>query len=136
MAITPLPTPPSRDDPTNFSARGDAFLGALPDFATEANALAVDVNADAVSAAADAALAEAARIAAVGAANYKGDYAAGTTYQVGQSVSYSSKIWIAKTVNTGVTPVEGSNWTELKSSSPPFEDPIVLGQIHAIALSF
>lgn len=136
MAITPLPTPPSRNDPTNFSARGDAFLGALPAFATEANALAVDVNADAVSAAADAATAEAAKTAAVGAANYKGDYAAGTTYQVGQSVSSGGKIWIAKTINTGITPVEGANWTELKSSSPPFQDPIVLAQVQAISLSF
>ena len=44
MAITPLPTPPSRNDPTNFATRADAFLGALPTFGTEANALAVDVN--------------------------------------------------------------------------------------------
>ena len=45
MPITPLPTPvPSRADPANFAARGDAFLGALPTFATEANALAVEVN--------------------------------------------------------------------------------------------
>jgi hypothetical protein len=44
MAITPLPTPPSRSDPANFADRGDAFLGALPTFTTEANALAVDVN--------------------------------------------------------------------------------------------
>lgn len=43
--ITPLPTPPSRQDPTNFSTRADAFLGALPDFATQANALQADVNA-------------------------------------------------------------------------------------------
>jgi len=50
MAITPLPTPPSRDDPTNFATRADAFLGALPDFATEANALQVDVNAKQVTA--------------------------------------------------------------------------------------
>lgn len=54
MAITPLPPAPSRDDPANFSTEADAFLGALPDFATEANALAVDVNADAVAAAASA----------------------------------------------------------------------------------
>jgi len=136
MAITPLPTPPSRDDPTNFATRADAFLGALPDFATEANALAVDVNADAVSAAADAATAQASAVAAAGAANYKGDYAAGTTYQVGQSVSSGGKIWIAKTINLGVTPVEGANWTELKSSSPPFQDLIVLAQVQAISLSF
>lgn len=42
--ITPLPTPPTRQDPANFSARGDAFLGALPQFQFEANALANEVN--------------------------------------------------------------------------------------------
>ena len=44
MAITPLPTPPSRSDPENFADRADAFLAALPDFGTEANALSVEVN--------------------------------------------------------------------------------------------
>lgn len=44
MPITALPTPPSRDDPANFSSRADAFLGALPAFGTEANALASDVT--------------------------------------------------------------------------------------------
>lgn len=42
--ITPLPTPPTRQDPANFSARGDSFLGALPQFQVEANALASEVN--------------------------------------------------------------------------------------------
>ena len=42
--ITPLPTPPTRQDPANFPARGDAFLGALPQFQAEANALANEVN--------------------------------------------------------------------------------------------
>lgn len=50
MTITALPTPPSRSDPANFAARGDALLGALPTFVTEANALASAVNADKVSA--------------------------------------------------------------------------------------
>ena len=44
MAITALPTPPSRQDPTSFNDRADAFLGALPLFQTEANALQTDVN--------------------------------------------------------------------------------------------
>jgi hypothetical protein len=44
MAISPLPTPPSRNDPTNFATRADAFLGALPTFQSEANALQTDVN--------------------------------------------------------------------------------------------
>ena len=44
MAITPLPTPPTRNDPSTFSTRADAFLGALPTFVTEANTLSTDVN--------------------------------------------------------------------------------------------
>jgi hypothetical protein len=45
MTITALPTPPTRSDPATFAARGDAFMTALPTFATEANALAADVTA-------------------------------------------------------------------------------------------
>ena len=85
MAITPLPTPPSRDDPTNFATRADAFLGALPDFATEANALAVSVNADAVSADADATAAAASAAAATAAANVT-KWVSGTTYTEGAVV--------------------------------------------------
>lgn len=48
--ITALPTPPSRDDPANFSSRADAFLGALPDFVTEANTVAGEVNSNASTA--------------------------------------------------------------------------------------
>jgi len=48
--ITALPTPPSRDDPANFRARADAFMAALPTFATEANTVAGEVNANATTA--------------------------------------------------------------------------------------
>jgi len=81
MAITALPTPPSRQDPANFSDRADAFLGALPTFTTEANALAADVNADeisanaaAVSATASAASASASEANISALANFKGDW--------------------------------------------------------------
>ena len=50
MPITALPIPPSRSDPANFATRADAFLGALPTFATEANAQAAIVDAQALSA--------------------------------------------------------------------------------------
>jgi hypothetical protein len=50
MAITPLPSAPSRADPVNFSARADALLTALPTFVTETNALAASITAGASSA--------------------------------------------------------------------------------------
>lgn len=116
--ITPLPTPPSRSQsPTTFSTDADAFLGALPDFQSEANAqadyldgIADDVAADATAAAASALAAENAANIAAAVADYQGAYNAGTTYQIGQSVSYGGNLYVANTINTGVTPVDGANW--------------------------
>lgn len=48
--ITLLPEPPSRADPTNFPARADDFLGALPTFAIETNTVASEVNENALTA--------------------------------------------------------------------------------------
>jgi hypothetical protein len=62
MSITALPTPPTRSDPATFAARGDAFMVALPTFATEANVLQTDVNAKQAAAAVSAAAAQADRI--------------------------------------------------------------------------
>lgn len=50
MAITPLPTPPDRSAPSTFSALADAFIAALPNFVTEANALAIAMNLNATTA--------------------------------------------------------------------------------------
>ena len=45
MAISALPTPPSRaNSPSDFATKADALLGALPTFVTEANDLQADVN--------------------------------------------------------------------------------------------
>ena len=62
MAITALPTPPTRSDPATFAARGDAFMTALPTFVTEANALQTDVNAKQAAAAVSANAAQVDRI--------------------------------------------------------------------------
>lgn len=42
--ITALPPAPSRADPANFSDEADALLGALDEFVTETNAVAVAMN--------------------------------------------------------------------------------------------
>ena len=57
MAMTPLAAAPSRSNPTNFAARGDALMTALPTFVTEANALQADVSANQVIASAAATIA-------------------------------------------------------------------------------
>lgn len=45
MAITPLPTPPARNNAdTDFSNKADALLGALPQFVNEVNATAAAMN--------------------------------------------------------------------------------------------
>lgn len=48
--ITALPTAPSRADPANFRTRADAFMAALPTFATETNTVAGEVNTNATTA--------------------------------------------------------------------------------------
>src|SRR5687768_716351 len=51
MAITPLPDPPSRGQtPSVFAEKGDAFLGALPLFALELDAVATAMTANATNA--------------------------------------------------------------------------------------
>lgn len=117
--ITPYPgTPPTTSDPANFDARADEFVGyihtladELDDFATAANA-----QAEEVTDARDETLA--ASTAAVGAANYRGEYSAGITYTLGQSVSYLGARYIAKKTNTGITPVDGADWLKIPFFQP------------------
>ena len=102
MPITALPTPPSRTDAANFSARADAFLGALPTFGSEANALAVEVNGYATNAAASAATA----------VNAPGTSATSTTPL---AISTGSK---SLTVQTGKAFVVGQ-WVTITSTATP-----------------
>jgi hypothetical protein len=102
MPITALPPPPSRTDAANFSARADAFLGALPTFGTEANALAVEVNGYATNAAASAATA----------VNAPGTSATSTT---SLAIGTGSK---SLTVQTGKAFVVGQ-WVTITSTASP-----------------
>lgn len=102
MTITTLPAPPTRADATNFNARADAFLSALPTFVSEANALAGEVNGYASNAAASAATAT----------NAPGTSATSTT---SLAVGAGSK---SLTVQTGKALVVGQ-WVTITSTSTP-----------------
>ena len=62
--ITPLSTPPSRSDPTNFDSRADTFLADLPTLATQINTWAGQANSTAASTNGDAGTASAAAASA------------------------------------------------------------------------
>lgn len=78
-SLTPVSTPPSTSDPTNFSTRGDDFLGDLPLLQTEINAMVAATNlavaavdADEASAAASASAAAASAASAFAAPGTSG----------------------------------------------------------------
>jgi hypothetical protein len=100
MPITALPTPPSRQDPTNFNDRADAFLGALPLFQSEANALQTNVNTSEVNAVNSA--------AAVLAATNIVKWVSGTTYANG------AVVW---------SPINGLGYRRITASGSGTTDP-------------
>lgn len=102
MPITALPTPPSRTDAANFNVRAEAFLGALPTFVTQANALATETNGYAADAAASAATA----------VNAPGTSATSTT---SLAIGTGSK---SLTVQTGKALVVGQ-WVTITSTASP-----------------
>lgn len=126
MSITALPTPPQRSDPANFAARGDAFMTALPTFATEANALQTDVNAKQVTASnaattatTQATNASASATAAASASNVS-IWISGTTYAVGDNrfSPANFQTYRRKTAGAGTTDpsLDGTNWQIITSS--------------------
>lgn len=98
--ITPLPTPPTRQDSFNFNDRADDFLGALPLFQQEANGLAIDVQASAYDV-------EIARQAVVSTANVT-KWVSDTTYAQGTAV------W---------SPINGVTYRKMTSSTGGTTDP-------------
>jgi hypothetical protein len=118
MAITPLPPAPSRAVPSTFSTKADAFLGALPTFVTEANALETNVNAKEVIAVAAADTASSASAVALAAANYKGEWSAQTgAATVPYSVSHLGHFWQLSSNLANVaakTPGTDAEWVEIE----------------------
>lgn len=129
MAITPLPVPPSRNDPANFADRADAFLGQLPTFATEANALASDVSnkqtiaSNAADTATDQAdIATSAAAAASASANFKGEWSTlSGALNIPAAVSHNGSIWVLKLNLANVAssqPGVSSDWLEMNKVQP------------------
>jgi len=89
MTISALPVAPSRSSPTDFSAKADAFIAALPVFVTEANALAAAMNLNDTTAASTTSL-------AIGAGSKSLTVDLSKSYQVGMSVkiAYDSTNWM------------------------------------------
>ena len=121
MSITPLPTPPSRQDPFNFATRADAFLGQLPDFATEANALATEVNGYATSAQGHANTASAAATIAGNAASaaqgyatsaqgYMNDAEAAAIEAAGLTEKYQGALASDPTLDKNGNPLTAGDW--------------------------
>lgn len=122
--ISTLPPAPSRQDPANFAAEADAFLGALPTFQSEVNAAGVYI--DGVGASADASAANAAISAANAAASAASAaqtatvWVSGASYTIG-ATRYSPITFAtfrAKTTHSGVTTdpsVDTTNWASVNA---------------------
>jgi len=128
MAITPLPTPPSREDPNNFAERADALLAALVTFVTECNATAATVDAQSTSATASAATATtkagdaaAARDIAMAAVAYKGAWSSlSGALAIPASAYHSGKIYMLTESVANValeTPGVSSKWLNVTPAS-------------------
>lgn len=139
--IATLPSPPSRQDPANFADEADAFLGALPDFGTEANALAdymenttlvaaeseaTDAAASATAAAASASAASTSETNAANSATAAANSASsaggvlwvsGTSYAVGyvvySPIDFKNYRAIQATSGTTDPSADDTNWVQL-----------------------
>lgn len=111
QTITDIPTPPSSSDATNFRTRADAFMASLDTLSTELNTYATQANALETNVNNKEASAVSASIIASGAANYQGDWSAGS-YSLGQSVSKDGVRYISK-INLNSDTPPSSNWEEI-----------------------
>jgi len=98
MPITALPTPPSRSDSSTFAARSDAFLGALPAFGTEANAVQVTVTTKETEAITSASTASASAATAASNAATAGTHAGSALVNANATAaSTNAPLWVSGT---------------------------------------
>lgn len=116
--ITPLPTAPTTSDPTNFRARGDAFLAALNTFDDEMNTVISEINTTAQTINDAETSAVQAKDAAVSSANFVGIWSSATAYTVGQSVYYNGIIYRALQAGTNQQPdTQTTYWASIAIAS-------------------
>lgn len=119
MPITPLPTPPLRNQTPweVFADRGDTFLAALPAFVTEANALQTEVNASENAAMSAAVIAVSSAAVAQPAANFKGNWAAlSGALAMPASVAHAGAFWALNVPLANVAaavPGVSASWTRI-----------------------
>lgn len=121
---TPLPTPPSTNDPSNFDTRADQFLGALPAFQTQTNTQstvtynnALDAATNANKAAENAAYSLEVSKVVAGAANFKGLWSNLTeSLSMPASVKHDNRFWllVRNVANVAAeTPGVSTAWTSM-----------------------
>ena len=124
-AISALPTPPSTSSPSDFDAKADAFLGALPGLQAQINAIstvnygnATDAYNSANTAAAQAAAASTASTNAISAVGAPA-WVSGTTYAIGAAVWSPTNYNIYRRLTAGAGSTDPSldptNWSSLGS---------------------
>ena len=119
--ITTLPDAPSRTDPSTFSSKSDALLGALATFVTETNTVAGEVNANAATATTQATNAANSATAAAGSVLAAGAVAwvSGTTYAIGDCryslIDYQTYRRTTSGAGTTDPSADGTNWTKAVS---------------------
>lgn len=143
QTISTLEPVPSRDDPDNFDAEADQFLGKLPQlrtelnaFAGQANTVAAEVNTNATAAGTAAANATAAAQAAAANAG-AAKWVAGTNYAEGaaawsplDTLTYRRKV--AGVSNTDPK-LDAAGWAP---QFKVFTAADILADLHALASSF
>jgi hypothetical protein len=124
--ITPLPVPPSRSDPINFSDRADTFLAALPTFTNQLNLAGDDIEAAQLAIQSLADEADASKIdaqlsadLAMDLSHFRGKWVGLTgTATVPFSVSHSLKIWflVNNLANIALSePGVSADWIEFEN---------------------
>jgi hypothetical protein len=148
--ISALPTPPSRQDPTNFANEADAFLGAIPTFQTETNTAGTYFDAQNAIATTQAGIATTqAGIAATSATTAAGsataaansaatagavEWVSGTAYVVGNvvysGINYLNYRAIQATSGTTDPSLNETDWVSLTGT------PFTTGKAIAMAIVF